>query len=154
MLYYSTLLLITSTLLFNLLYVCISGLDIPQVDLVINFDLPKVSSDYVHRVGRTARAGRAGRSVSLITQYDVELVKSIEAYTGIQLTLSTDVSETDIVPLLNPVAKAKREAEQKLLEVGFDTQLDGFKKKKKRQKRKQLRKVLGNMKKESISTSV
>lgn len=54
------------------------GLDIPEVDLVINYDLPQNPKDYVHRVGRTARAGRAGRSLSLITQYDIESIQRIE----------------------------------------------------------------------------
>ncbi|CAL5219178.1 g962 [Coccomyxa viridis] len=55
------------------------GLDIPAVDVVVNYDVPINSKDYVHRVGRTARAGRSGRSLTLVTQYDVEQFQKIEA---------------------------------------------------------------------------
>jgi superfamily II DNA/RNA helicase len=60
-----------------------AGLDIPGVDVVINYDVPSNSKDYIHRVGRTARAGRSGRSVTLVTQYDVELFQKIEHLTGV-----------------------------------------------------------------------
>ena len=47
------------------------GLDIPSVQMVLNFDVPKNPKDYVHRVGRTARAGRGGRAMTIVSQYDV-----------------------------------------------------------------------------------
>ncbi|RMZ86895.1 hypothetical protein DV736_g5882, partial [Chaetothyriales sp. CBS 134916] len=54
------------------------GLDIPDVAYVINYDLPRNPADYVHRVGRTARAGKPGTSISFVTQRDIELVLAIE----------------------------------------------------------------------------
>lgn len=61
------------------------GLDIPSVDLVVNYDLPMNPKDYIHRVGRTARAGKGGRSISFITQYDIEEVQKIETLIGKKL---------------------------------------------------------------------
>lgn len=61
------------------------GLDIPNVHLVLNYDVPKNPKDYVHRVGRTARAGRGGESMTVVSQYDVKLLMSIEEYIGVKL---------------------------------------------------------------------
>ncbi|KAM0682473.1 ribosomal RNA processing protein [Mitosporidium daphniae] len=61
------------------------GLDIPSVDMVINYDIPTHSKDYIHRVGRTARAGRSGKSITMVTQYDIELYQRIEVLLGKKL---------------------------------------------------------------------
>jgi ATP-dependent RNA helicase DeaD len=57
------------------------GLDIDEIDLVINYDLPQDPEDYVHRIGRTGRAGRSGRAVSFIFGRDLHRMESIERYT-------------------------------------------------------------------------
>ena len=54
------------------------GLDIAQLPLVVNFDLPLVAEDYVHRAGRTGRAGLDGRAVSLVSPADRDLLKGIQ----------------------------------------------------------------------------
>jgi superfamily II DNA/RNA helicase len=58
------------------------GLDVPDVGLVVNFDVPRDADDYVHRVGRAARAGRRGRAVTLLGPRDVHLLLAIEARVG------------------------------------------------------------------------
>jgi len=58
------------------------GLDIPAVDLVVNYDVPRNPDDYIHRVGRTARAGKAGEAITLVGQRDVGLFLAIEKRVG------------------------------------------------------------------------
>ncbi|EEH39887.1 ATP-dependent RNA helicase DBP8 [Paracoccidioides lutzii Pb01] len=91
------------------------GLDIPSVSLVINFDVPRNPDDYVHRVGRTARAGREGEAVTLVGQRDVQLVLAIEDRVGRKMEewKEEGVSiEGRIVRggILKEVGEAKREA--------------------------------------------
>jgi len=56
------------------------GLDIPAIDLVINYAMPRSGDEYVHRIGRTGRAGATGLAVSLIAPQEWNLMESIERY--------------------------------------------------------------------------
>lgn len=56
------------------------GLDIPHIEHVINYDLPQAAEDYVHRIGRTARAGAEGSSLSLITPQDTSKWRAIQRF--------------------------------------------------------------------------
>ncbi|MCO5553642.1 hypothetical protein L7F22_007167 [Adiantum nelumboides] len=95
------------------------GLDIPSVDLVINYDIPICSKDYIHRVGRTARAGRIGRAISLVTQYDLEYFLRIEAAIGNKLPgFKADVDDLDVYQ--SSVSEAQRLAVRHMHEHDHD----------------------------------
>ena len=85
------------------------GLDIPSVDVVLNLDLPPDSKTYIHRVGRTARAGKAGKAISFVTQYDVEIWQRIEAALGKQLG-EYPVEKEEVLVLGERVGEAQRVA--------------------------------------------
>ena len=85
------------------------GLDIPSVDIVLNFDLPADSKTYVHRVGRTARAGKSGRAITLVTQYDLEMWLRIEGALGRKLEEHETVKE-EVMALGERVGEAQRQA--------------------------------------------
>lgn len=56
------------------------GLDIEDVTHVINYDIPENPEDYVHRIGRTARAGKSGRAITFVSREEQHLVKAIESF--------------------------------------------------------------------------
>eukprot|EP00537_Pseudo-nitzschia_pungens_P003673 CAMPEP_0172355910 /NCGR_PEP_ID=MMETSP1060-20121228/286_1 /TAXON_ID=37318 /ORGANISM="Pseudo-nitzschia pungens, Strain cf. cingulata" /LENGTH=527 /DNA_ID=CAMNT_0013075773 /DNA_START=98 /DNA_END=1681 /DNA_ORIENTATION=+ len=91
------------------------GLDIPSVDLVINFDLPGHGKDYIHRVGRTARAGRSGKAIAMVTQYDVEVYQRLEGLLGKKLP-EHKLDEETVLVLLERVGEAQRLATRELKE--------------------------------------
>ncbi|XP_068915880.1 ATP-dependent RNA helicase DDX47 [Tenebrio molitor] len=93
------------------------GLDIPHVDVVINFDIPTHSKDYIHRVGRTARAGRSGKAITFVTQYDVELYQRIEQLIGKQLPLYK-TEEDEVMVLQERVAESQRIAKMEMKDLG------------------------------------
>ncbi len=58
------------------------GLDVDDIELVVNYDLPFDAEDYVHRIGRTGRAGRKGAAISLVAGKDVYKINTIQRHTG------------------------------------------------------------------------
>ena len=58
------------------------GIDIDDIALVINFDVPRDEEDYVHRIGRTARAGRGGKAVTFVNDKDMLYFRQIERFLG------------------------------------------------------------------------
>ncbi|KAN0070531.1 P-loop containing nucleoside triphosphate hydrolase protein [Elaphomyces granulatus] len=91
------------------------GLDIHTVSLVINFNVPRSPDDYIHRVGRTARAGRQGEAITLVGQRDVQLVLAIEQRVGRKMVKWEEEGvsiEGRIMKggILKEVGEAKREA--------------------------------------------
>ncbi|MEM9878235.1 MAG: DEAD/DEAH box helicase, partial [Pseudomonadota bacterium] len=65
------------------------GIDISDVDHVINFDIPNVAEQYVHRIGRTARAGQSGRATAFVSQQEMPDFKAIEMLMGRRVALGT-----------------------------------------------------------------
>jgi superfamily II DNA/RNA helicase len=71
------------------------GIDVPGINLVVNYDAPRQAEDYVHRIGRTGRAGRAGVAVTFLGHSDRHLVRQIERFTGNVVTMM-------VIPGLEP----------------------------------------------------
>ncbi|XP_054710930.1 LOW QUALITY PROTEIN: probable ATP-dependent RNA helicase DDX49 [Uloborus diversus] len=85
------------------------GLDIPMVDLVINYSVPPVPKNYIHRVGRTARAGKGGLAITFITPREIAPLKRIEDEINTKLT-EYKVSDKKVLNILLQVEVAWREA--------------------------------------------
>ena len=92
------------------------GLDIPSVDVVLNLDLPHNSETYIHRVGRTARAGKSGRAISIVTQYDIELWQRIEAALGKKLG-EYETDREEVMILGEHVGEAQRMAVREMKDL-------------------------------------
>ena len=84
------------------------GLHVPDVSHVFNYDLPQDAEDYVHRIGRTARAGAAGEAVSLACDEYAFSLMDIEAYIGHKIPVAR-VTDDLIVTLKRPAHRPPRE---------------------------------------------
>lgn len=111
------------------------GLDIPICDLVINYDLPRNPDDYIHRAGRTARAGKKGTCISFVTQYDIELILAIENRINTKIEEMT-VDEDKIMSDMSIVSQGTKLALMKIYESGFDEKVNKRNKKKEQEIKK------------------
>ncbi|KJF81445.1 ATP-dependent RNA helicase SrmB [Photobacterium angustum] len=82
------------------------GIDLPDVSHVINFDLPRTAEVYVHRIGRTARAGKKGTAISLVEAHDQSMIERISRY------MKEEVQER-FIPGLRPQTKKANTAKKK-----------------------------------------
>ncbi len=80
------------------------GIDIDDIDFVLNYDLPYSADTYLHRIGRTARAGKKGSAISLVEAHDYKLLGKIKRYTE-------EVLKPRIIEGLEPRTKAPKDGE-------------------------------------------
>ncbi|GAM22654.1 hypothetical protein SAMD00019534_058290, partial [Acytostelium subglobosum LB1] len=123
------------------------GLDIPDVQIVVNYKLSNSSKDYIHRVGRTARFGRSGRAISFVTPHDVELVQNVEKAIGKQMELY-QTNDDEVFRHLNEASTARKMVEIFLDEIEF-----GVKEKERRDERNEIQKELLDAKERKAQTA-
>jgi ATP-dependent RNA helicase DeaD len=83
------------------------GIDIDNVTLIINYDIPMEKESYVHRTGRTGRSGNKGKAITLATPYEKKFLNAIERYIGFEIPKME-------APLLNEVARCTAAFEEKI----------------------------------------
>ncbi|KAG4066284.1 hypothetical protein HA402_000508 [Bradysia odoriphaga] len=106
------------------------GLDIPSVQLVINHRLPKMPTEYIHRVGRTARAGRKGLAISIFRfPKDLEFLAAIEEAINTKLT-EHPIDQRLVERIFMQVSVSKREAEIALDNKDIDERTNNYRRKK------------------------
>lgn len=83
------------------------GIDIDDIALVINFDVPRDEEDYVHRIGRTARAGRGGKAVTFVNEKDMLFFRQIERFLGKEIPKEAMPEEYGETPTYHSSPKSK-----------------------------------------------
>ena len=84
------------------------GIDISGLPYVVNFDLPKVAEDYIHRIGRTGRAGCEGQGVSLVSADEIDLLSAAESLIGKTLRREIDPAFPPMLSVPVSILRAPR----------------------------------------------
>lgn len=106
------------------------GLDIPNVQLVLNHRLPKFTNEYIHRVGRTARCGRKGIAISIFRfPRDLEFLAEIEGLINTKLQ-EHPIDQRLVERIFMQVSVAIHEAETKVDNNDFDERIENYRRKK------------------------
>jgi superfamily II DNA/RNA helicase len=92
------------------------GLDVKGVSHVINFDVPWQPDDYIHRIGRTGRAGALGIAITLATKEDAEAVAGIEKLTGIKIPRPDTTADAEATATTGDPETSEREPPRKRTE--------------------------------------
>lgn len=112
------------------------GIDVEGITHVINYDLPVEKEAYVHRIGRTGRAGAKGKAISFVNQYENRLLETIQEYIGFVIAVAEEISEVDkgkrdeAIKLLKSRPGAKKEKAKVINQAITKIYLNGGKKKK------------------------
>jgi ATP-dependent RNA helicase RhlE len=88
------------------------GIDINELDNVFNFDMPNLAETYVHRIGRTGRAGHVGKAYSMCSADEKSYVKTIENYINVQIPIETD-HPYPLDPKAKPIIHKKKGSKYK-----------------------------------------
>ena len=84
------------------------GIDIDDIAMVINFDVPRDEEDYVHRIGRTARAGKGGRAITFVNDKDMLFFRQIERFLGKEIYKEKMPEEFGETPVYHSKPKHKK----------------------------------------------
>jgi ATP-dependent RNA helicase RhlB len=113
------------------------GLHIDNLDMVINYDLPQDRENYVHRIGRTARAGNSGKAISLASEGTADHLEAIESFIGMKIPVQTadmDLFATDASLGFSPRNKPRNGGSRKNYRANFNSRNQQRKKSRDRSK--------------------
>jgi len=81
------------------------GIDVKEIELVVNYDLPEKTEDYVHRIGRTARAGKSGKAISFVMPSQIRSLRAIERLINKSIKINKTEEELRTMALIVPDEK-------------------------------------------------